>query len=73
MVLVATTSKPVLPTMVVDTSKVDVSDMSNAPNATLVAAIDTVLVSLMAISADEYLTASTDMVLVSLMLAAPIA
>ena len=54
----------------VDTFSVDVSDMSNAPNATLVAAIDTVLVPVMAISAEAYLTPDTDMVLVSLMLAA---
>ena len=57
----------------VDTAMVDVSTMSNAPNATLVAAIDTVLVSLMAMAADAYLTPDTDMVLVSLMLAAPMA
>jgi hypothetical protein len=47
--------------------------MSNAPNVTLVAAIDTVLVSLMAMSADAYLTPSTAIVDVSLMLAAPMA
>ena len=57
----------------VDTVTVDVSDMSNAPNATLVAAIDTVLVPVMAKAADAYLTPDTDMVLVSLMLAAPMA
>ena len=48
MVLVATMTMPELPMMVVDTVRVDASTMSNAPIATLVAAIDTVLVSLMA-------------------------
>jgi hypothetical protein len=50
-----------------------VSDMSNAPNVTLVALAAIVLVSLMAMAAEAYLTPDTDMVLVSLMLAAPMA
>jgi hypothetical protein len=73
MVLVATMTTPLLPMMVVETVRVDASTISNAPNATLVAAIETVLVSLMTISADAYLTPSTAMADVPVMLAAPIA
>jgi hypothetical protein len=73
MALVATMSKPVLPMMLVDTLTVDVSTIANAPNAYLVAAMDTVLLSLIAMAADAYLVAATAIVLVSLMVAAPMA
>ena len=57
----------------VDTLTVDVSTISNAPNAYLVAAMDTELLSLISMAADAYLVAATAMVLVSLMVAAPMA
>ena len=57
----------------VDTSMLDVSEISNAPNAYLVAAMDTELVSLISNAADAYLVASTAIVDVSLIVAAPMA
>ena len=57
----------------VDTSIVDASTISNAPNAYLVALVAIVLLSLIANAAEAYLVAVTAMELLSLMLAEPMA